>query len=243
MNSAGTMNGDAFAVPGRCSPFSPPPWLAALVDPRTAAVARELYASPAGPTEVALVRGPEPQVTWRTVPASGAIETLVLRGEPGCPTEMDLVRGTRPVVYRKRAYAGLHRMVDTGFAPAGGSVCYGVFPVSETGRATRRPGFASYVAASPAAAFTFAPAQPVAGRPVVFRDGSTPAGAALVRWQWSFGDPGSGAANAVDTTDPAAGAQPQHVFAVAGSYAVALTVTDGQGATATSTATLAVVAP
>ncbi len=239
MNSGGTMNGDMFAVPSRCSPFSPPAWLSALVDPRTVAVARALYVSPAGPTEVELVAGAVPEVTWRTVVASGAAETVVLRGTPDCPTEWDLARGTGTVVYRKRAYAGLHRLVDSTLPPGTGSVCYGVFPISASGRASRQPGIA---VSRPAASFTFQPAQPVAGAPVAFRDGSTPAGV-FVRWQWDFGDPSSGAANTVDTTDLAAGTQPQHTFATAGSYAVVLTVTDAAGTRATTTQTLTVAAP
>lgn len=58
---------------------------------------------------------------------------------------------------------------------------------------------------------------------------SSPTGAKIVRWQWNFGDPGSGASN-VSTEE-----NPSHSYPSAGSYNVSLTVTDSNGLTATVT--------
>ena len=57
-----------------------------------------------------------------------------------------------------------------------------------------------------------------------FNDESTPGfgGAAIVSWQWDFGDPASGPG------DTSATENPSHTFTAAGTYSVTLTVTDAE---------------
>ncbi len=76
-----------------------------------------------------------------------------------------------------------------------------------------------------AADFQFAPSSPQAGQAVGFQDLSrgTPTG-----WQWDFGDPSSGGANASTTQNP------EHAYQQAGTYTVRLTVSKS-GATSSST--------
>jgi Zn-dependent metalloprotease/PKD repeat protein len=62
---------------------------------------------------------------------------------------------------------------------------------------------------------------------VAFADQSTPGDAAIVGWQWDFGDGRSA------TTQ-----NPVHVYAAVGTYTVALTVTDSNGQTVSTTRTL-----
>ena len=47
------------------------------------------------------------------------------------------------------------------------------------------------------------------------------------------GDPSSGAADTLDTTNPTVGQHPSHVYATAGAYDATLTVTDSSGRTST----------
>jgi PKD repeat protein len=69
------------------------------------------------------------------------------------------------------------------------------------------------VGAMPVAGFRVSPAAPTAGSPVSFADGSSnsPTG-----WQWDFGDPASGNANASQQQNPS------HTFSRTGSYVVTL---------------------
>src|SRR5262249_18454009 len=114
-----------------------------------------------------------------------------------------------------RAFAGLHWVVDGRIPPVHASYCYGIFTVSAAGRVTRRPRFVSFVYdVPPTSAFTVAPTAPVAGQAVTFTDASTDRDGTIVRWHWDFGDPAGGT---IDTSDPAAGRQPQHTFGAPGS--------------------------
>jgi PKD repeat protein len=56
---------------------------------------------------------------------------------------------------------------------------------------------------------------------------SSPTGAAIVRWQWDFGDPSSGPNNSSTERNPS------HRYAPGASYNVTLTVTDSNGLKAT----------
>lgn len=67
---------------------------------------------------------------------------------------------------------------------------------------------------------------------IQFYDQSQSNSNAIERWQWTFGDPGSGAAN-YDTL-----ANPTHQYARAGDYTVTLSVSDSRGCTHTITKTI-----
>jgi hypothetical protein len=70
----------------------------------------------------------------------------------------------------------------------------------------------------PSAAFTFSPAGPLVGEDVTFTGGSDPDGDPITR-EWDFGD----------LTPVSSDAAPTHAYSLAGSYTVALTVTDDRG--------------
>lgn len=72
----------------------------------------------------------------------------------------------------------------------------------------------------PLANFTFSPASPAAGQPVTFTDTSSGAPTA---WSWAFGDSGTASTSTVP-----------HTFAAAGTYTVALTVSNNYGSNSTS---------
>jgi PKD repeat protein len=75
---------------------------------------------------------------------------------------------------------------------------------------------------APTADFTYSPAGPAAGAPVVFNGNASSAisGRTIVSWQWDF--PGG-------TPPSASGATPTTRFGFAGTYNVTLTVTDSAG--------------
>jgi len=75
-----------------------------------------------------------------------------------------------------------------------------------------------------------------ANRPAYFEDRSMPGDTPIQRWQWDFGDPGSGAENT------SADQFPLHTYTQPGPYKVTLTVTDESGLTSTTTRDI-VVAP
>jgi chitinase len=79
----------------------------------------------------------------------------------------------------------------------------------------------------PTASFTFTPASPTAGSPVLFDATASTAvsGRTITSYSWSFG--GSGA-----TTS--------HTFPSAGTFSVTLTVTDSAGKTSSTTKTVTV---
>jgi hypothetical protein len=227
MNSKGRSDGRTFAAPARCSRAAPPAWLPRLVDPLTAARARTLYAAPTQAVDVRFTPGPQPRLDWRQ-PRGSSNRTLVLRTSGRCPVPADVMGGTgATVVYAKPSYRGLHWAVDTTLG-AEASACYRLFNVSAAGRPAASQAF-SYAPAPAAAAAVTSGA--TAGSPVAFADRST---GAIVHWRWDFGDPASGAANVVDTTDPALGRAPTHTYAAAGTYTVTLTVADGAGRSATA---------
>ena len=238
MNSRGTSDGVTFALPERCSRGAPPAWLPRLVDPRSAAIVRALYAAPAALTQVRLTPGPRPRVDWIEPRHSGAGRTVVLRSARGCPTRADVAAGQAAVVYAKPAFHGVHFAVDeTALAP--GSYCYRVFNVSTAGRPTPSAPIAYVLAAAPTAAAAVV-SSAVAGSPVELADRSTVAGTTIVHWHWDFGDPASGAADVIDTADPGAGRAAAHTYAGPGTYTVTLTVADALGRSATATLTVAV---
>jgi hypothetical protein len=234
MNSYGLTDSRAFVVPGHCSRWAKLAWLPRLVDPLSVAAARAVYASPRGPIELGNSTGNQIKIDWRQPVDPIAARTIVLRGDERCPTEADLAfnRGDGKI-YDKPAYSGLHYALD----PSPGrraELCYGVFTVSAYGRSTRRPGLVRVTYAPlPVAAFASSPS-PVAGAPVLFTEVATVIGGSVTHWRWDFGDPSSGAADLLDTSDPNLGRTPSHVFAVAGMYPVTLTITDDLGRIATA---------
>lgn len=244
MNSGGRSDGVSFALPARCSRWNPPVWLQQLVDPGSVAIARSIYSSPVGPVELRVAGVVTPRIAWRQPSHTPGARTVVLRGAGRCPTDVDLAGGSVPVVYDKAAFTGLHEAVDTRLPRAGGRYCYRVFTVNEFGRATRRPGTATFVLdLRPSAAFTIGTASPTAGVPVVFADTSTDPDGRIVHWRWDFGDPASGAAGVLDTTDVTVAIAPQHTYAQPGSYTVMLTVTDDDGRVASVSHPIFVAAP
>jgi PKD repeat protein len=85
----------------------------------------------------------------------------------------------------------------------------------------------------PQASFTFSPASPLVNQWITFDGrGSTDPDGTIVGYSWNFGDGAT-----------ATGAQVQKRYSSAGTYTVALTVTDNRGATDTTTRTVTVTAP
>ncbi len=79
-------------------------------------------------------------------------------------------------------------------------------------------------------AFSVTTGHPVAGSPVAFNgSGSSEPGGSIASYSWNFGDGSTGT-----------GTTPSHTYAHAGSYTVALTVTDGFGSTASTSKSVAV---
>jgi len=79
----------------------------------------------------------------------------------------------------------------------------------------------SEIPPAPVAAFTYSPAAPTTGSPVMFTDAST--GGAPDTWAWDFGDGSS-------STEQ----NPSHTFATADTFTVSLTVSNGGGSNSTS---------
>lgn len=67
---------------------------------------------------------------------------------------------------------------------------------------------------------------------IQFYDQSQSSGNAVISWQWTFGDPESGAANYETVVNP------KHQYPRAGDYTVTLTVSDSRGCTHTITKTI-----
>src|SRR5581483_5843228 len=240
MNSKGTSDGRTFALPARCSRWTPPPWLARLVDPHTAALARSLYAAPAGVEDVRFTAAPQPRLDWNEPSASGARRTVVLRTTGRCPARSDVAAGTAVVVYAKPAYAGAHWAVDTSVL-APGTYCYRLFNVTASGRSAPSAPFPYAPAPAAQAAVVTTPA--LTGAPVAFADRSTDVAATIVHWHWDFGDPPSGAADVVDTSDATLGRAPTHTYLAPGTYTVTLTVVDNLGRSATTAIPVTVGSP
>lgn len=80
------------------------------------------------------------------------------------------------------------------------------------------PSLAQAQGNSPTAAFSYAPAQPLAGERVRFVDASADPDGDLAAWLWDFGDGTSSTSR-----------EPAHRFSEAGSFLVVLTATDAQG--------------
>jgi PKD domain len=230
MNSKAVSDGLTYVVPARCSRRHPPGWIRALIDPGTAATARLMYTPPLPPGAIALsVNGQGlPEVTWAQASDATASTTIVGRTPARCPTDRDVADGTVAPVFDAPAIAGSHTVVDSGFPQMGGAQCYRVFDLNRFGRAADSPDAISYVFGGPIAGFTIT-GKAVAGTATHFDDVSIVPHGSVDHWIWRFGDPASGAANVIDTTDPAVGHTPSHVYNTAGTYEVTLTVGDAAG--------------
>ena len=234
MNSRAVSDGLTYVVPAKCPRKHPPRWIRSLIDPASAKAARLIYTPPYAPGAIALSVDAQgvPAISW-TEPAQAIPATTVVARLAGtCPTDRDVADGaTADVVYSVSA-PGSHRVVDSSFPQTGGAQCYRAFDLNAFGRAAASPDAISYVLGGPIAGFAVS-GTPVAGTPVPFSDTSTAPQGGVSHWTWDFGDPGSGSANVVDTSDPAVGRTPSHDFAQPGTYDVTLTITDTAGLAST----------
>jgi PKD repeat protein len=129
----------------------------------------------------------------------------------------------------------------SGVAPTHAYTTNGTFIVTltvtdsagQTGSTTQNVGINALT--PPSASFTMSPSTPNIGQPVAFDgSGSTPSGGRpIVTYTWKFGD---ASANGTGVTT-------SHIYAVAGTYTVSLTVVDSAGQTNTTSQTLTVGAP
>jgi hypothetical protein len=240
MNSKGASDGRTFAGPAQCSREQPPAWLPLLIDPLSASRARALYASPPAALDVRFSAGTQPRLDWRE-PAGSSRRTLVLRTTGHCPVFADVTGSTAAkVLYSKASYAGLHYAIDTSLGSAPGSYCYRLFNLTASGRPTASGTFRIVVVPGPVAVAAVATSPVVVGGPVTFADRSSDGGGSIVHWHWDFGDPATGAADVVDTADPALGQAPTHTYAAAGTYTVTLSVSDNLGRSATTAISITV---
>jgi len=226
MNSRAVSDGLTYVVPWKCSRRHPPAWIRSLIDPATAQTARLMYTPPLPPGAITLSVDAQgvPEISW-VEPAQTTPATMVLARAASCPTDRDLAARTAAAVLAEAAAPGSRVVADPGFSQAGGSQCYRAFEVNPFGRAAASPDAISYVSGGPIAGFTVS-ARPVAGTSAGFSDTSQ---GGVSQWDWNFGDPASGAANVVETSDPAVGRMQSHGFAAPGTYEVTLTVTDPAG--------------
>ena len=233
MNSHAVSDGLTYVVPAKCSRKHPPSWIRRLIDPRTVALARRIYTPPPVPAPLALSVDATgiPRVTWVEPAGSTAASVVVARTAAACPTDRDVAAGTATTIYRAPPSAGSHVVVDSSFPQTGENDCYRAFALNTWGRASLSTDAISYTFGGPIAGFTVDAA--VAGAATTFADTSTAQNGSVVRWGWDFGDPSSGAADTLDTTSPAVGQHPSHVYATSGAYDVTLTVTDSSGRTST----------
>ena len=216
MNSHAVSDGLTYVVPAKCSRKHPPSWISRLIDPRTAALARLIYTAPPAPAPLALSVDPTgvPSVTWVEPAGSAAASIVVARTATACPTDRDVAAGTVTTVYRAAPSAGSHSVVDSSFPRTGENDCYRAFALNRWGRASLSSDAISYTFGGPIASFAAEAA--AAGAATTFTDASTAQHSSIARWTWNFGDPSSGAANTLDTTNPAVGQHPSHVYATAG---------------------------
>lgn len=230
MNSRAVSDGLTYVVPAKCPRRHPPRWIRSLIDPATAKAARLIYTPPYAPGAIALSPSEQgiPTISWvepaQAIPAT----TVVARLAGACPTDRDVVTGGAVDVLYSASAPGGHSLADSTFPTTGGAQCYRAFDLNAYGRAAASPDAISYVSGGPVAGFT-APATVLAGTPASFADTSTVPSGSVSHWTWDFGDPGSGSADVLDTSDPAVGRAPSHDFALPGTYDVTLTVTDTAG--------------
>lgn len=227
MNSRAVSDGWTYVVPAKCSRRHPPAWIRSLIDPATAQAARLMYTPPLAPGAIQLSVDAQgvPQVSW-TVPAQTTPATTVLARAATCPTDRDVATGAALELVDEASSPGSRSVADPGFPPTGVQ-CYSAFELNQFGRAAAAPDSISYELGGPVAGFAVT-GSPVAGTTTSFSDTSQ---GGVGHWTWNFGDPDSGTADVVDTSDPTLGRAPTHDFAQPGNYDVTLTVTDAAGRT------------
>lgn len=232
MNSKAASDGLTYVVPARCSRRHPPRWLRSLIDPATAASARVRYTPPLRPGAITLSVDAQgiPTVDWAQAADATAAATVVARTAATCPTDRDVAAGAVAAVFDGAAVAGSHSVVDSSI-PRSGAECYRAFVLNRFGRASESPNAVSYAFGGPIAGFGVSGA--VAGAQARFTDVSISPKGSIDHWHWDFGDPASGAANVVDTSNPSLGRAPSHVYAKAGTYDVTLTAADTTGLAST----------
>jgi len=231
MNSRAVSDGLTYVVPAKCNRRRRPAWLRSLIDPATAKEARLLYAPPYAPGSIAVSPDAQgvPVITWAEPAQAIPAVTVVARMSGICPTDRDVAAGTPVEIVYSISAPGVHSVTDFAFPRTGGAQCYRAFDLNSFGRAATSPDAISYVAGGPVAGFAVSGAA-LSGAATHFADSSTaPGGSSVSHWTWSFGDPASGAANVVDTSNSAAGRAPSHVYAAPGTYEVTLTITDTAG--------------
>lgn len=91
--------------------------------------------------------------------------------------------------------------------------------------------------------FSYSPSNPGAGALVTFTStGAAPLEGQVVKWEWSFDDPGSGSSNSFVCTDPTCSGT-THRFNQGGNYNVTLRVTDNFNLTNSTTKSVNVTPP
>ena len=126
--------------------------------------------------------------------------------------------------------AGADNIVTISMSPIGTD--YGSFPARSVSIRLVRPGVILPPNGTPVPSFFFSPTQPHEGDVVQFDASGSSDDGQIVSYVWNFGDGSSGA-----------GVKVSHIYTVAGSYAVTLTVKDDRGISVSSSPVAVPVGP